>query len=294
MRTLILALLVSAICCELLVTREYTEYLKKTVSWEVVDYEDNVFRGWTTEDAKNFLGAVPQMSGMNLPYFEPTTPAPAALSWVGASCIHDVRNQGNCGSCWAFGLAGMLADRCCLSGSDKGWLAPQELVSCDKKSSGCSGGWPEVALQYVVEKHGLVPEACYPYKGINAVCPTKCADGSDWTKAHVCDCKGAKRCRGVEAMKGCLASGPIEVTFGVCNSFFSYRTGIYKCDCGGSYAGLHAVTAVGFGSDPECHWVVRNSWGASWGDKGYFKMACSSCGMDGTYEQGNVYCETVA
>ena len=293
MKSLIFALFVAGICGELLITKEYNEYLKSHVSWEVVDYEDSVFRGWTREEGLRLLGTVPLPTETSLPLFEVTTPSPSALNWAGADCIHAVRDQGGCGSCWAFGLAGMISDRCCLGGHDNGWLSPQELVSCDKGSYGCGGGWPYIALQYVVSAGGLVPDACFPYKAQNAPCPTKCVDGKDWQESHVCACKGPKKCLGVEVMKGCLKTGPIEVTFGVCSSFFQYKNGIYKCDCGTNYAGLHAVTAVGYDDKPECHWIVRNSWGTAWGDKGFFKMACESCGMNGAWDNGNISCDTV-
>ena len=93
-------------------------------------------------------------------------------------------------------------------------------------------------------------------------------------------------------MKKCLGSGPVVVTFEVCSSFFSYRSGIYKCDC--ANGGLHSVTATGYAETPECHWIVRNSWGSVWGDHGYFKIACKTCGMEGKYPNGNAICENVS
>jgi len=293
MKSLIFILLISTILCEeMLITKAYTDYLKRHVDWEVVEYEDNIFKGWTMAEAKNFLGTVQPISDIPLPIFESDIVPPASLLWKG-DCIHQVRNQGNCGSCWTFGTAGMLSDRCCLHSADHGWLAPQELVSCDIRNDGCSGGWPTWALQYVIDNKGLVPETCYKYQGTNQKCPGKCDDGTDWTKAHVCNCQGLKQCLGVENLKKCLTTGPVAVTFEVCPSFFGYRNGIYKCDCVGG-AGLHTVTATGYSDTPECHWVVRNSWGSVWGDNGYFKIACKSCGMDGKYPNGNAMCEKVA
>lgn len=289
MRTQIFALLLAGIfCSELLVTKEYTDYLKLHATWEVVDYEENVFRGWTMEDAQVLLGAKQPDYQELLPEFISTTPNPSSFSWFGANCIHEVKNQGNCGSCWAFGVAGMVSDLCCMAKEDKGWLAPQELVSCDKSNWGCSGGWPLTAVQYVANHQGLVLDTCFTYKAANVACATKCTGTGDWV--HHCNCQQPEQCLGVENMKGCLRKGPITVTFGVCRSFFNYRNGVYHCDCGGAYAGLHAVTAVGFGDEPECFWHVRNSWGAAWGDKGYFKIGCTECGMDGKYPNGNVRC----
>ena len=285
-------LILGVLCEQPFITKEYLAELQASVDWEVTSYEENVFRGWTESELHALLGVKLPEEVASLPVFESDVVPPMTLSWENDKCIHEVRNQGSCGSCWAFGVAGMLSDRCCMHSKDQGWLAPQELVSCDKKNYGCQGGWPVWALNYVVSAKGLVPEACFKYQARNMPCPTKCGDGKDWKASHVCTCNGLKTCLGTANMKQCLASGPIVVTFEVCNDFFSYRSGIYKCHCS-QPAGLHAVTAIGFGSDPECHWIVRNSWGASWGDKGYFKMACESCGMNGKYPDGNAMCEKV-
>lgn len=276
-------------------SREYTDYLKKHVSWEVVDYEDNIFRGWTVEEAKSLLIQDLPEYDESLPAFEGDgTPSPSTLIWSG-SCIHEVRDQKSCGSCWAFATAGMLSDRCCIdSKKDHGWLSPQELVDCDtKKDQGCGGGWPEWALEYVVEVKGLVHEGCFPYVARRVGCKKTCADGKDWVTSHVCNCHGPKQCTGVENMKKCLDHGPMSVAFEVPNSFFSYKDGIYKCN--GRAVGLHAVVAEGYGTSDkgECFWIVRNSWGTGWGMKGRFHIACTTCGIHGTYARGNVVCEKV-
>ena len=274
-------------------TKEYTDYLKKHVDWEVMEYEENVFRGLTVEEGKMLLGAVLPDESEYIPPIEIIPNMPSSLSWKGANCDHGVRNQGNCGSCWAFATTGMLSDRCCLGGKDHGWLAPQELVSCDKKSHGCNGGWCTYALDYVKSVKGLVPESCYSYRAANVPCPTKCADGKAWAAAHVCNCPSYKTCASVSGIQSCLHGGPVTVAFGVCNSFFSYKSGIYKCDCGGKYAGLHAVLAVGYNTSPQAHWHVRNSWGTGWGIQGYFDIGVNECGISGSYPNGNVACDKV-
>lgn len=149
------------------------------------------------------------------------------------------------------------------------------------------------ALQYVNKMKGLSHDKCVPYVAKEIPCPTKCADGKPWEASHVCDCKNPKQCIGTAAIKSCMQSGPVAVSFDVCQSFFAYRSGIYKCDCT-KEVGVHDVNAIGYSDAPECHYIVRNSWGAVWGDKGYFKMACESCGMQGKYPNGNMICEKVA
>jgi len=289
---LILAILVLTVSCEMLVTKEYTDYLKKHVSWKVQEYEDNVFRGWTVEEASMFLGATLPDTVEYIPALEAKENLPSAVNWAGANCDHGVRNQGQCGSCWAFATTGMLSDRCCLQGHDHGWLAPQDLVSCDKKSHGCNGGWCTWALDYVMSVKGMVLEACYPYKAQTLSCPSKCADGS--AQVRYCNCVGGyKIVASVAAIKTGLATGPVTLAFEVCRSFMSYSSGIYKCDCGSSILGLHAVLGVGYSDSPAAHYHVRNSWGTSWGLAGYFDIDPSSCGISGKYPNGNVLCEKV-
>jgi cathepsin B len=287
----IFALLAVALCHEMLVTKEYTDYLKRHVGWEVVDYEENIFRGWTIEESKVLMGLKESTEELDLAEAETTSTGPSSINWAGAACDHEVRNQGNCGSCWAFATAGMLTDRCCLAGTDQGWLAPQELVSCDKHSQGCNGGWCTWALDYVKSAQGLVKEACYPYKAVTGTCPNKCADGKDWKSSHVCNCKAYVIVNSEAKILSALASGPVTLGFGVCRSFFNYKNGNYKCDCNGVYVGLHAVLGVGFTTaDSKNVWIVKNSWGASWGNKGFFNIFADQCGISGTYPNGNVYC----
>lgn len=133
-----IALLAVAYCFEPLITREEIEYLKRTVSWEVEEYENNIFRGWTVEEVKAILG----YTGVGDFDVNPIdlVAVPSEIDWTGANCDHGPHNQGNCGSCWAFAIVGMMSYGCCVAKGDQGWLSPQELVSCDKGNSGCNGG----------------------------------------------------------------------------------------------------------------------------------------------------------
>eukprot|EP00830_Metopus_es_P013185 TRINITY_DN315_c2_g1_i3.p1 TRINITY_DN315_c2_g1~~TRINITY_DN315_c2_g1_i3.p1 ORF type:complete len:336 (+),score=62.91 TRINITY_DN315_c2_g1_i3:101-1009(+) len=283
---LVLALVAAIFCDEMLVTREYVDFLKRRVSWEVQDYESNIFRGWTVEEAKDFLGLVDMERDESLPEVQHQE-IPEGLDWSGANCDHGPQNQGNCGSCWAFAATGMLSDRCCLHSSDKGWLAPQELVSCDKASHGCQGGSLTSPVSYFQKAGGLVPNPCFPYKAQNVPCPNKCVDGKDFKAAHVCKCSSPTNCSGTSGIKSCLAKGPVTIGFSVCKSFMNYKSGIYKCDCP-TYVGGHAVLVMGHSDSPECHFTVKNSWGTSWGDHGYFKIACTTCKLQGGAVCGQV------
>lgn len=292
--------LVLAQCQEMLITKEKISRLRKHVPWTVVDYEQSPFRGWTVDEAVRSLGSAigtfsASKNDFDLPAFrvEDSSPLPRKLNWLSksADCIHAPRAEGkDCTSCWAFSVAGMVADRCCMAKADFGWLSPQELVSCDARNYGCAGGWAYQTMGYLTQNKGLVPESCFPYVGYTMPCNKKCRDGKEWTSSHVCECKNPKHCYGKDAVMQCLATGPVALTMEVCESFYYYAKGTYACDCKSHTLGLQTVTAVGYGTDPECYFLARNSWGEKWGALGYFNVSCTSCGIDGTYQYGNVMC----
>lgn len=283
MRILILAfLLISCFAEEMAVTQEYTDYLKKHVTWEVADYEDNVFRGWTVDEVMSILNQMEPEEELPIvddPEYEATLPKSFDWTEKMADCIHPIHNQGNCGSCWAFSAASVVADRCCIFKEDKGWLSPQELVSCDKRNSGCSGGWEYWGLDYVAQ-NGLVPEACYPYLGRNSACPNKCVDGSDWKAAHVCKCKAKVECQGATKMKACILTGPVTAGMWVYNDFLHYKSGVYHWNRQGGRLGGHAIRCIAFSDAPEPNWKCANSWGEGWGEKGFFRIGVGEVGID--------------
>jgi C1A family cysteine protease len=284
MKILLLFLFTLSYCFEdsdLVVTQEYVDYLKRHVDWEVQDYENNVFRGWTIGEVKTILG----LKDMNtyvegLPDVEEAKALPSSINWAGSNCAHEVKNQGTCGACWAFAFANMLSDRCCLYSSDHGWLSVQELVSCSKEDYGCYGGGLSGSINYIKRAGGLVPDSCYPYMGANAECPNKCINGGDWRSSHVCKCVKAENCYRTHGIKSCLLSGPVPLGFQVCQSFISYKSGIYTCDCR-KYIGGHATLALGYSDDPQCNYYVKNSWGTEWGSNGFYNMACETCELTG-------------
>lgn len=292
-------LIALASCEEMLVTKEFTDYLKRHVDYEVMDYEENPFRGYTVDEAKDFLGIF-EYPGMEIGYPDTNLYNDQAekVDWRDCTACMKVRDQGNCGSCWAFATVGMLGDRCCIQGktacdgSEKlVQLAPQELVGCVQY--GCRGSWPTWALDYAAKVGGVVDEKCLPYKAQTTACAKACSVTTEkWV--HKCGCDGAyTKVAGNEAMMKAINDGPITVAFWVCNSFFSYKSGIYKCECAANGVGLHAVTMVGFdNTGGKCdHWIVRNSWGEGWGMKGYFFIGCNECGINGKYPEGNAFCK---
>lgn len=296
-KMLCLMLVISCVLSQkMIVTKAYTDYLIKHVTWDVVDYEDNIYRGWTTEEATSLLTPYLYEEDLSVQTVETSNNSdnfPSSLSWKNARCDHGVMPQGLCAGGWAIATAGMLSDRACLEKHEYGWLSPQELISCDTDNQGCDNGWPSAAIKYVKANRGLVPNVCYPYKGIGIICNKTCEDGKkDWKQEHVGTCGGNYiSCLMVEGVKSCLRSGPVTATMGVCQSFYYYMSGVYHCDCGNNYMGLHSVLIMGYASTKnESYWDVRNSWDVTWGNKGYFQIEVKSCGIHGLFPKGNVAC----
>ena len=207
----------------------------------------------------------------------------AATRWKGL--VQPIRDQQQCGSCWAFSAAEVLSDRNAIQHNKaEPALSPEDLVSCDRVDQGCNGGNLGTAWTYL-KNTGIVTDACFPYTaggGDAPKCETSCKDGSSWTKYKAAS---AYAVNGVENMqKEIMTHGPIQVAFNVYKSFMSYKSGVYaKKWYELMPEGGHAVKIVGWGTEGgKDYWLVANSWNTSWGDEGYFKIVRGSdnCGIE--------------
>lgn len=198
----------------------------------------------------------------------------------GKNYLSPVRNQGNCGSCYAFATMAMFESRIRIltNNTQTPVLSTQDIVSCSEYSQGCNGGFAYLISKYA-EDFGLVQEPCFPYKGQDAPCQEKKCVRQFGTRYHyVGGFYGA--CNEVLMRLELVNNGPIAVGFEVYNDFVNYKSGIYH------HTGLtdkfnpfqltnHAVLAVGYGADKktgEKYWIVKNSWGEGWGENGYFRI----------------------
>lgn len=209
-------------------------------------------------------------------------------------CVHPIRDQGNCGSCWAFSSSETMSDRMCVAtqGKVNEVLSPQDLVSCDTGDYGCEGGYMDVMWEYI-QNNGIVSEKCFPYKsysGESVDCPfgegqNKCTEQGVAFKKYFAVKEPASFIANIEtAMNEISTNGPITTGFRVYQDFFAYKKGVYNHVSGG-FAGGHAVKVVGWGHDSvsnKDYWIVANSWSNSWGMDGFFWILKGSdeCGVE--------------
>ncbi|XP_025407532.1 cathepsin B-like cysteine proteinase 4 [Sipha flava] len=226
----------------------------------------------------------------------------ARRNWQQCDTIGKVRDQGNCGSCWALGPSAAFADRLCIAtdGNFNELLSLEEITFCCHDCGlGCKGGAPIKAWEYFI-KYGLVTggdyqsgEGCQPY-GV-APCPideygNNVFNSQPMERNHNC----TKTCYGNQNLnfqedhkfirdayyltygaiqKDVFAYGPIEASFEVYDDFLSYKTGVYIKSEFASYLGGHSVKLIGWGEeDGVPYWLLINSWGIAWGDNGLFKI----------------------
>uniref|UniRef100_A0A3Q1CJG0 Cathepsin B n=1 Tax=Amphiprion ocellaris TaxID=80972 RepID=A0A3Q1CJG0_AMPOC len=236
----------------------------------------------------------------------------ARKQWPNCPTIQQIRDQGSCGSCWAFGAAEAISDRMCIQTGGKISVeisAEDLLTCCDDCGMGCFGGYPSEAWDYWATK-GLVTGGlynsgvgCRPYTipacehhvngtrppcgsiGETPKCVMQCIDG--YSLSYPKDKHYGRRTYSIpsqqeQIMTELYKNGPVEAAFSVYADFLLYKTGVYQ-HVTGDMLGGHAIKILGWGEDNGTpYWLAANSWNTDWGDKGFFKIKRGSdeCGIE--------------
>jgi len=192
---------------------------------------------------------------------------PDSVDWREKGVVTPVKNQGSCGSCWAFSVTGVVEGAVAIKTGQLNSLSEQQLVDCSQPfgPQGCNGGWPSDALKYIISNKGLCTEADYPYKGTGGSCQEKSCTPVDSITSVV-----TVPANDELSLKAAAAQNPVSVCLDA-TSFMMYSGGVFDSSCGTQLD--HAVLVVGYGTDAgKDFWLVKNSWGASWGEQGYIRL----------------------
>jgi len=208
------------------------------------------------------------MKTKNAPVMEVTRPVDTAaglVDWTGKYTT-PVKDQGYCGSCWAFSATSQIESDAMRTLSSSYTLSPEQITQCDKTSLGCNGGWTEHAYNYVNRAGGIETDATYPYTSYQGVTGSCASDSSKF----VISVASYTTISGESQMASYVQStGPLSVCVDA-NSWNSYQGGIMSV-CGQSVD--HCVQAVGVDASTGGYWKVRNSWNTNWGEEGFIRLA---------------------
>ncbi|XP_075054810.1 dipeptidyl peptidase 1-like [Mixophyes fleayi] len=232
---------------------------------------------------KSKIASIPPPAPM--PTDEKYQGLPDAWDWrniQGANFVSPVRDQGSCGSCYSFGAMAMLESRIRVMTrlQQKPILSPQQVVSCSNYSQGCDGGFPYLIAGKYAQDFGIVEDADFPYTGSDSPCTLKDQQYKYYSAEYHYVGGFYGGCNEAYMKYELIMGGPLAVSFEVYDDFMYYAGGIYH------HTGLqdkfnpfqltnHAVLLVGYGSDSktgEKYWIVKNSWGESWGESGFFRI----------------------
>jgi len=204
----------------------------------------------------------------------------ATVDWRTKGAVTGVKNQGQCGSCWAFSTTGCVEGAYFIKNHKLVSSSEQQLVDCSKSygNHGCSGGLMDNAFKYIIAVKGVDTEASYGYTGREGTCHFSPANVGATIASFRDVARGSE-----SGLQSAVTGQPVSVAIDASQrSFQLYKSGVYYEPHCSSSSLDHGVLAVGYGSDGGNYWIVKNSWGTGWGQGGYIQMSKdrqNNCGI---------------
>lgn len=258
----------------------------------------NRYSGMSSDEFNNFMGLRTNKLLLSERIHEPIykdnlhmIKLSDSVNWVDKGAVTDVKDQGQCGSCWSFSTTGALEGIFYIENGELISFSEQELVDCDKlgnggRDHGCNGGLMDNAFNWIIKQDGLCSEEEYPYFSGTTKDRGDC-------KSHQCtnvknsDIKGFYDVKpsSDDDMMAALSKQPVSIAIQADQREFQlYKSGVFTSKCGTELD--HGVLVVGYGSEDGLdYYLVKNSWSDTWGDGGYIKL-----GRGKQYNDGDGQC----
>ena len=251
----------------------------------------NAFSDMTSEEiAAKRTGYRPQANRVKKVRSLEVNDIAAAIDWVGQGAVTGVKDQGQCGSCWSFSATGAMEGAVFLKSGNLTSLSEQQLMDCSgpEGDESCNGGEMDDAFQFVLDNKGICSEADYPYQAKDEKCKKTCTVVS--TISDFADvASNSKNISDETALMAAVQLGPVSIAIEADQPIFQFYNGgvLSSPTCGGATVDSldHGVLLVGYDYDNKTgldYWLVKNSWGASWGLNGYIKLVRNQneCGLN--------------
>jgi len=248
----------------------------------------NQFSGMNSDDFRQYLGysGVPIERVFNKLDSESTVSISEEVNWVKKGAVTDVKDQGQCGSCWSFSTTGALEGAYFVKNGNLETFSEQQLLDCDSfknggRDMGCNGGLMDHAFTWIEKNGGLCSETDYPYVSgetkTTGTCKKSCSLIENSKITSFVDVEPSSDI----AMMRALSQQPVSIAIEADQREFQlYKSGIFTGVCGNKLD--HGVLVVGYGPD---YYLVKNSWGLSWGDRGFIKL-----GLGPEFNNGDGQC----